>query len=68
MSLGEGCEAAVTARTRCGLVMLREYGVYLYGRRFSLKLKGAVLLSYARPAILYESEAWCLKESEMGSL
>ena len=23
---------------------------------------------YIRPAILYESEAWCLKESEMGIL
>ena len=38
----------------------------LYGRRFPLRLKGAVYESYVRSAILYESKAWCLKESEMG--
>ena len=27
--------------------------------------KGAVYESYVRPAMLYGSEAWCLKESEM---
>ena len=40
----------------------------LHGRRFPQKLKGAVYKSYIRPAILYGSEAWCLKESEMGIL
>ena len=40
----------------------------LYGRRFPLRLKGAVYWSYVRSAILYGSEAWCLKESEMGIL
>ena len=40
----------------------------LYGRRFPLKVKVAVCKSYLRPAILYGSEAWCLKESEMGIL
>ena len=35
------------------------------GRRFPQKLKGAVYKSYARPAILYGNEAWCLKESEI---
>ena len=42
VSAGGGCEAAVTARTRCGWVRLRECVVLLYGRRFSLKVKGAV--------------------------
>ena len=37
-------------------------------RIFSLRLKGTVYMSYARPAILYGSEAWCLKESEIGIL
>ena len=41
MSVGGGCEAAVTARTRCWWVKFREYGELLYGR-FPLKLKGAV--------------------------
>ena len=40
----------------------------LYGRRFYLILKGAVYESYIRPAIVYGSVAWCLKESEMGIL
>ena len=33
---GEGCEAAVTARTRCGLVKFRECGELLYGRKLPL--------------------------------
>ena len=65
MSAGGGCEAAVTARTRCGWVMLRVCAEMLYGRRFPLKLKGAVYMSYVRPTILHGSEAWCLKESEI---
>ena len=40
----------------------------LYDRRFSLRLKGVVYGSYIRSAVLYGSEAWCLKESEMGIL
>ena len=54
---GEGCEAAVTDRTRCGWV---KCGELLYGMRFPIKLKGAVC--YVRPAILYGSEVWCLNE------
>ena len=68
VSAGGGCEAAVTARTRCGWVMLRECCELLYGRRFPLKLIGAVHKSYERPIVLHGSEAWCLKESEMGIL
>ena len=33
-----------------------------------LALKWVVYRNYVRPAILYGSEAWCLKESEMGIL
>ena len=40
----------------------------LHGRRFPTKLEGAVHKGYVRPARLYVSEAWCLKESEMGIL
>ena len=32
------------------------------------KVEEDVYVRYVRPAILYESEAWCLKESEMGIL
>ena len=63
-----GCEAAVTVRTKCGWVKLRECGKLLYGRNFYLRLKWTVYISYLRPALLYGSEAWCLKESEMGIL
>ena len=36
VSVGGGCEAAVTAITRCGWVKLRECGDLLYDRRFPL--------------------------------
>ena len=55
----------MTARTRCGWVKFRACSELLHGRRFPLKPKGAVYRSYVRPAILYGSEEWCLKESEM---
>ena len=51
--------AAVIVRTRCGWVKFRECGELL---------KEAVHKSYVRLAMLYGSEAWCLKESEMGIL
>ena len=47
-----GCEAAVTAKTRCGWVKFMDCADLLYGRRFPLRLKGAVYESYVRPAIL----------------
>ena len=62
---GGGCEAAVNIKTRCGWVKFRECGELLYGRRSSLKLKGSVYKISVRPAMLYGSEAQCLKESEM---
>ena len=34
VSVGGGCEAAVTVRTRCGWVKSRECGELLYGRDF----------------------------------
>ena len=37
----------------------------MYERRFPLRLKGVVYMSYVRPAILYVSESLCLKECEM---
>ena len=39
-----------------------ECGELLFGRRFPLKLKGTAYMSYVRPAILYGSEDWFLKE------
>ena len=57
VSAGGGCEAAVTARTRCGWAKFRESGELLYGRRFPLKLKGTAYRSYVRPAVMYVSEA-----------
>ena len=42
VSVGGGCEATVSAVTRCGWDMLRECGELLYGRRFPLMPKGSV--------------------------
>ena len=39
---GIGCEAAVTARTRCVWYKFREGGESLYGKGFFLQLKVAV--------------------------
>ena len=64
MSEDGGCEADVSARTKCGWLMFRECSELLHGR-FRLKLKGAVYRSYVWPAIRHRSEAWCLKKSEM---
>ena len=60
VNAGGGCEAVVTARTRCGWVRFKECSELLYGR-FPLMPKGVVYRSYGRPAILYGSEVWCLK-------
>ena len=68
VSAGGGCEADVTARTRCQWVKFTECSELLYGSRFYLRLKGAVYKNYVGPAILYGSETWCLKESVMGIL
>ena len=43
VSAGGGCEAAVTARTRCGWAKCRECGNLLYSRRFPLKMKGVFI-------------------------
>ena len=65
VSAGGGCGAAVTARTRYEWVEFRECSELLYGWRFPIGQKGALCMSYVRPAILYGSEAWCLKECEI---
>ena len=45
VNAGGGCETAVTARTRCGWANFSKYYKLLYGKRFLLKLKGAVYSS-----------------------
>ena len=45
-----------------------ECGKLLYVRSFSLRMRGAVYMSYVKSEILYRSEAWCLKESDIGIL
>ena len=64
---GGGCETAVTARTRYVSAKSRECDELLYGR-FPQKLKIDIYRSYVRQVILHGSEAWCLKESEIGIL
>ena len=51
-TVGGGCEAAITARARCGCIKFRECGEFLYGRRFPLRLKGTACKSFVRSAIL----------------
>ena len=65
---GGRCEVAVTGRIGCGWAMFGKWGELMYGRKFNQRQKRAVYKSSVRPAILYGSEVWCLKESEMGVL
>ena len=55
----------LTARTRIGWTKFRECGELLYGRKFSLKMKGRIYQSCVRSEMLYGSETWCLRENEM---
>ena len=59
------CEAVVTARTICGWAKFMKCGELLHGWRPPHRLKGAVYKRYIRPTMLYGSEAYCLKETEM---
>ena len=63
-----GCETTVTSRIRIARIKFRECGELLRGRRFSLRMKGMVYRSCVRSAMLYGSETWCLRESEMAIL
>ena len=58
VSAGGVCEA-VAVKTRYWWVKFRQFSE-LHGRRFPLELKGTVYKNYARPAIMYGCEAWCL--------
>ena len=57
MSTSGGCEAAENARTSCGCPKYNECSKLLNGKRFPLKLKGAVPKSYVMQKKLYGSEA-----------
>ena len=63
-----GREAAVTARTRVGWKKFRECGEILFGKRFSLRMKGKVYKSYVRSTMLYGSKTWCLRENKVAIL
>ena len=63
-----GYEVAESARRRCVWLKVEECGELLHEKMFPLRLKRAFYKSYVGPTILYESEAWCMKESEMGFL
>ena len=63
-----GCETAVTPRLRIGWMKFRECGELLRGGRFSLRMKGVVYQSCVRSPMLYGSETWRLRESDMAIL
>ena len=63
-----GCEAAVTTKVRIGWVRFRECGELLTGNILPLKMEGKNYCCCIRSAILYGSEASCLKENEKAIL
>ena len=58
-----GCEAAVTAKTKRGLVKFRECG-----RRFLLRLKTFVFKRPMKAAIMTWSSTWVREENKIGIL
>ena len=57
-----GCEIAETARVRIGWMKCRECGELLLQRTFYLKM---VYRSCVSSAMLYGSETWCVRKTEM---
>ena len=49
MSVGGGCDAAMTARTRCGWVNFWKCGKLHNGKSILLRVKEAVYMSYVSP-------------------
>ena len=60
-----GCETALTSRVKIECMKFREIGELLREKRFSLRMKEMVYSSCVRSAMLYGSETWCLRKSEM---
>ena len=63
----EKCKAIVTTRTRLRWNKFRECGEILFGKRFSLQMKGKVYKSCVRSAMLYGNKM-CLRENEVDIL
>ena len=68
LNASEEGKAAVAARTRIEWIKFRECGKLLYGRKFSLKMKGRIYQSCKISAMLYESKTWCPRRNEMAIL
>ena len=61
-------EAAATARTRIKWIKFRKCGALFHGRKFLLKMKGKIYQICVRPAMLYQSKKWRLRENELAIL
>ena len=59
LNASRGCKATVTARTRLGWKKFKECGEILFGKRFSLQMKGKTYWSYVRLAMLYSMKVKC---------
>jgi hypothetical protein len=68
LNAGGGCLSAVTARIRAGWKKFKELCGVLYGRKWSLKLKGKVYKACVRTAMVYGSETWVMTKAEEGVL
>ena len=68
LNASEEGKAAVAARTRIEWIKFRECGKLLYGRKFSLKMKGRIYQSCVISAMLYERKTWCPRRNKMAIL
>ena len=62
--MGGGCEADMTARVRHGCMKVKEYGEFLYGKRFPLKMDKMVYRIYAKLALCHDSETMSTNQIE----
>ena len=68
LNASSGRDTAVTSRVRIGWMKFKECGELLLGRRFSLRMNEMIYRSCVRSAMLYGSETWRLRETEMAIL
>ena len=59
-----GCETAVIAWTKIGWVKFTKRSEIFKGKRFWLKMKEVYKSCGVRSAMLYGSEAWCLRKRD----
>jgi hypothetical protein len=65
LNAGGGCLSAVAARIRADWKKFKELSGVMFGRKWSLKLKGKVYKTCVKTAMVYGSETWVMRKAEV---